>query len=154
MKFSKYKPLTKKLFSLKIFAGRNNKGRITVRHQGGGHKQLYRLINWKRSFSQGIVTNFEYDPNRSATIAKIFHINEKKESENNSFSYILVPKGLKIFEKIISINSKVKNILFQTGDSSILANLAFGDLIHNVENNPGKGALFARAAGTFCQILI
>ncbi len=153
MKFSKYKPSLKKLSALKHFAGRNNRGKITVRHQGGGHKQLYRYIDWKRTIDQGIVTNFEYDPNRSGRIAKIFHLNNKNESENTSFSYILAPKGLKIFEKVISINSRTKNVLFHIGDSSILANFEFGDLIHNVENIPGKGGLFARAAGSFCQIL-
>jgi large subunit ribosomal protein L2 len=60
---------------------------------------------------------------------------------------------LKIFDKLISANQRIKNILFRTGDSSILANFEFGDLLHNVENVPNKGALFARAAGTFCQVL-
>lgn len=151
MKFSKYKPSPKKLTTLKHFAGRNNFGRITVRHQGGGHKQKYRHIDWFRKNENGIVTNFEYDPTRSAYLAKIFHPNHK--TENKAFSYILAPKGLKIFDKIVNINTQTKNILFKTGDSSILINFEFGDLLHNVENIPGKGGLFARAAGTFCQIL-
>jgi large subunit ribosomal protein L2 len=100
------------------------------------------------------VTNFEYDPNRSAFLAKVYHDDNKKNiNENEAFSYILAPKGLKIFDKVISINERTKNILFHTGDSSILANFEFGDLIHNVENIPGRGGLFARAAGTFCQVL-
>jgi len=97
------------------------------------------------------VTNFEYDPNRSAYLAKIYH--ETNTIKNKTFSYILAPKGLKIFDKIISVNTKTKNILFKNGDASILANFEFGDLLHNVENIPGKGGLFARSAGTFCQVL-
>ncbi len=115
---------------------------------------MYRTIDWVRNNNQGIVTNFEYDPNRSAYLAKIYHTNNKTNTnENNSFSYILAPKGLKIFDKVISINERTKNILFNTGDSSILANFEFGDLLHNVEDIPGKGGLFARSAGTFCQVL-
>ena len=151
MKFSKYKPSRKILTPLKHFAGRNNFGRITVRHQGGGHKQMYRPVDWFRSNETGIVTNFEYDPNRSAYLAKIYH--ETNTIKNKTFSYILAPKGLKIFDKIISVNTKTKNILFKNGDASILANFEFGDLLHNVENIPGKGGLFARSAGTFCQVL-
>lgn len=154
MKFSKYKPSYKKLSALRHFAGRNNMGRITVRHQGGGHKQMYRNIDWLRTQDQGIVTNFEYDPNRSAYLAKIYHQKlNNNTNEEKSFSYILAPKGLKIFDKIVSIKERTKNILFHTGDSSILANFEFGDLLHNVENIPGKGGLFARSAGTFCQVL-
>lgn len=151
MKFSKYKPLRKTLIPLKHFAGRNNLGRITVRHQGGGQKQMYRQIDWFRNFENGIVTNFEYDPNRSSYLAKIYH--NKKNLQNKTFSYILAPKGLKIFDRIIGMKKRTKNILFRTGDSSILANFEFGDLLHNVEKIPGKGGLFARAAGTFCQVL-
>lgn len=154
MKFSKYKPSRKILSPLKHFAGRNNLGRITVRHQGGGHKQMYRNVDWFRNNESGIVTNFEYDPNRSAYLAKIYH-NTAENNINNekSFSYILAPKGLKIFDKVVNVKEKTKNILFHVGDSSILANFEFGDLLHNVENIPGKGALFARSAGTFCQVL-
>jgi len=112
---------------------------------------MYRHVDWLRNNENGIVTNFEYDPNRSAYLAKIYH--EPKDIKNKAFSYILAPKGLKIFDKVISVNTKTKNILFKTGDSSILANFEFGDLLHNVENIPGKGGLFARAAGTFCQVL-
>ncbi len=97
------------------------------------------------------MTNFEYDPNRSAYIAKIYHNSNKNEEA--TFSYIIAPKGVKIFDKLISVNDRRKNILLKTGDSSVLANFEFGDLLHNVENIPGRGALFARSAGTFCQVL-
>ena len=140
-----------KSISMKRFAGRNNLGRITVRHQGGGHKRLYRKIDWNRKFPDGIITNFEYDPNRSAYLAKIYHNTSK--IEGSAFSYIIAPKGVKIFDKLTSYTERKKNILLKTGDSSILGNFEFGDLLHNVENIPGRGALFARSAGTFCQVL-
>ena len=151
MAFSKFKPSKTKSISLKHFGGRNNLGRITVRHQGGGHKRLYRKINWMRDYSEGIVSNFEYDPNRSAYLAKLYH--KEKKSEGEAFSYIIAPKGVKIFDKLSTINERKKNILLKTGDTSILANFEFGDFLHNVENIPGKGALFARSAGTYCQVL-
>ncbi len=102
-------------------------------------------------FSEGIITNFEYDPNRSAYLAKIYHNSNKMEGD--AFSYIIAPKGVKIFDKLTSYTERKKNILLKTGDSSVLANFEFGDLLHNVENIPGRGALFARSAGTFCQVL-
>lgn len=154
MKFSKYKPSWKQLTALKHFAGRNNLGRITVRHQGGGHKQRYRLIDWTRNSTTGLVTNFEYDPNRSAFLAKLYHTdNNSKQTIKKSFSYILAPKGLKIFDKLTCVTTRAKNLLLKTGDSAILANFEFGDLLHNIEHVPGRGGLFARAAGTFCQVL-
>lgn len=152
MKFSKYKPSYKQLTTLKHFAGRNNLGRITVRHQGGGHKQRYRLIDWTREHQTGIVMNFEYDPNRSAFLTKLYHP-DTTTSNKKSFSYILAPKGLKIFDKLHCITTRTKNLLLKTGDASILANFEFGDLLHNIEQTPGNGGLFARSAGTFCQVL-
>ena len=104
-----------------------------------------------RDYSEGIVSNFEYDPNRSAYLAKLYH--KEKKSEGDAFSYIIAPKGVKIFDKLTTINERKKNILLKTGDTSILANFEFGDFLHNVENTPGKGALFARSAGTYCQVL-
>lgn len=154
MKFSKYKPSWKQLTALKHFAGRNNLGRVTVQHQGGGHKQRYRVIDWTREQTTGLVTNFEYDPNRSAFLAKLYHTDlNLKDISKKSFSYILAPKGLKIFDKLTCVTTKTKNLLLKTGDSSILANFEFGDLLHNIEHVPGRGGLYARAAGTFCQVL-
>ena len=131
-------------------AGRNNTGRITVRHQGGGEKQFYRTINWSRSESKGIVANFEYDPNRSAVLAKLYH-----PEEGNSFqtSYILAPKSVKIFDEIKTYNSLTKNIALSPGDRTLMANFEAGDFIHAVETIPDQRPIFARSAGTFCQVL-
>lgn len=167
MKLSKYKPLRSHLKGIKHFAGRNNQGKITVRHQGGGHKQQYREISWERSQKENIVVNFEYDPNRTSFLAKICDFNvsvenqklsnslilNKEFQEKDSFSYILVPKGLKVFDKIQTINEKINNVNIRPGDSSVLYNFEPGDLVHAVESFPGTGAIFARSAGTFCQIL-
>lgn len=149
MQFSKYKPLKKDLLGKKKFAGRNNLGRITVRHQGGGNKTLLRNIDWLRQNNESIVTNFEYDPNRSAYLAKLYH----PENISKPFSYILAPRGLKIFDKLYNTTNKSKNLFFKLGDSTVLANYEFGDFLHNVENIPGQGGLFARSAGSFCQVL-
>lgn len=132
-------------------AGRNNTGRITVSHQGGGVKQFYRHINWVRNQKSGIISNFEYDPNRSAFLAKIYHPREEHKSTN--ISYILAPKGVKIFDQIRNVDAKTKNIFLSPGDRTIMANFEIGDLIHAVEHIPNKEPLFARAAGTFCQVL-
>ena len=138
------------LESKKIKAGRNNTGRITVRHQGGGEKQFYRVINWARNENTGIISNFEYDPNRSALLAKLYHPEEKNSLQT---SYILAPKGLKIFDKITTYDSLTKNIALLTGDRTLMANFEAGDFIHAVENVPNQTPIFARSAGTFCQVL-
>ena len=130
--------------------GRNNFGRITVRHQGGGHKQTFRKINWSRKEDTGIVTNFEYDPNRTAYLAKIF---DNTTINKNNFYYILAPKGLKIFDKIKTFLKQSKNIYLAPGDFTILANFEIGDLIHSLENVPNNKTIYARAAGTYCQTL-
>lgn len=152
MKLSKYKSLRFAVKGAKRYAGRNNLGRITVRHQGGGNKQLYRQIDWFRTKKNGIITNFEYDPNRTSFIAKVFYPNII-ENESSNFNYILAPKGLKVFDNIQVIDEKKRNLLLKPGDSSILANFEAGDFIHNIENISGKGGLFARSAGTYGQIL-
>ena len=131
-------------------AGRNNTGRITVRHQGGGEKQFYRTINWARSESKGIISNFEYDPNRSAVLAKLYHPEEKNSLQT---SYILAPKGVKIFDEITTYNSLTKNIALSPGDRTLMANFEAGDFIHAVETLANQTPVFARAAGTFCQVL-
>jgi len=131
-------------------AGRNNTGKITVRHQGGGEKQFYRHINWSRQESSGIIANFEYDPNRSALLAKLYHPEEKN---NLQTSYILAPKGLKIFDKVTKYTSLTKNIALLPGDCTLIGNFEAGDFIHAVENVPNSVPIFARSAGTYCQIL-
>lgn len=130
--------------------GRNNHGRITVPHQGGGEKQFYRVINWARNERFGLVANFEYDPNRSARLVKLYHLEEESKP---SVSYILAPKGLKIFDKVRTYTGFLKNRMLLPGDRTELQNFEVGDLIHALENIPTKGALFARSAGTFCQVL-
>lgn len=119
---------------------------------------------------EDIVINLEYDPNRTAFLAKLctgVNIDEKNNkvvskkelsfsnflTEQNSFSYILAPKGLKIFDKLQTIKEKVNNISLQTGDISVLSNFEVGNFIHAIESFPGKGPVFAKAAGNGGQVL-
>ncbi len=125
-------------------AGRNNKGRITVRHRGGGHKQHYRIIDFKRDKKNvpGIVERFEYDPNRSAHIALIKYLDGERR-------YILRPKRLEIGDQIQSGESSS----IKVGNALPLRNIPVGTVIHAIELKPGKGAQMARAAGTSAQIV-
>ena len=129
---------------LKKNSGRNNQGRITVRHRGGGEKRKYRLIDFKRN-KDGIVGNvasIEYDPNRSANIALINYIDDEKR-------YIIAPKGLTVGSKIVS-GEKVDILV---GNNLALANIPEGTLIHNIEVLPGKGGQLVRSAGSSAQVL-
>ena len=130
--------------SLKKNGGRNNQGRITVRHQGGGAKRKYRLIDFKRNKRdiEGTVASIEYDPNRSANIALINY----KDGEKR---YILAPKTLKVGMKIVS----GENVDIKVGNALPIMNIPVGTLIHNIELRPGKGGELARSAGTSAQIL-
>ena len=132
------------LVSLKNKAGRNNNGRITVRHQGGGHKRHYRLIDFKRNKDgvEAVVKTIEYDPNRSANIALIHYTDGVK-------SYIVAPKGLEVGQRIIS-GSEAD---IKVGNALPLANIPVGTFIHNIELKPGKGAELIRAAGASAQVL-
>ncbi len=130
-------PLTKK-------AGRNNQGRLTVRHQGGGHKRKYRIIDFKRNKDgiPGTVATIEYDPNRSANIALIHYADGEKR-------YILAPKGLKVGDQIMSgPDADIK-----VGNALPLVNIPVGTVIHNIEMKPGKGGQLVRAAGAEAQLL-
>jgi large subunit ribosomal protein L2 len=132
------------LVSQHIKAGRNNTGRITVRHQGGGVKQKYRIIDFKRN-KDGIpatVKTIEYDPNRSANIALLFYADGEKR-------YILAPKGLKVGAQVLS--GEKADIL--VGNALPLGNIPVGSVIHNIELHPGKGGQLVRSAGTSAQIL-
>ena len=125
-------------------AGRNNQGKITVRHQGGGVKRKYRIIDFKRNkFDvEGVVASIEYDPNRSANIALINYLDGEKR-------YIIAPKGLKVGDKIVaSENADIK-----TGNALPIMNIPVGTVIHNIELRPGKGGSLARSAGSSAQIL-
>jgi len=124
--------------------GRNNKGRITIRHRGGGHKRLYRLIDFKRNkFDiEGKVSAIEYDPNRNANIALITYQDGEKR-------YILHPESLKIGDSVMA----GKNSSATVGNALPLANIPLGTDIHNVELFPGKGGQLMRSAGTSAKIL-
>ena len=124
--------------------GRNNNGRITVRHIGGGHKHHYRVIDFKRT-KDGIpakVERLEYDPNRSANIALVLYADGERR-------YIIAPKGLNAGDEIISGNS----VAIQKGNTLPLSNIPLGSVIHCVELKPKKGAQIARSAGTSVQLI-
>ena len=124
--------------------GRNNQGRITVRHQGGGEKRKYRIIDFKRNKFDivGTVATIEYDPNRSANIALINYIDGEKR-------YIIAPRGLKVGTKIVS----GENVDIRVGNALPLMNIPEGTVVHNIELQPGKGGELARSAGCSAQIL-
>jgi large subunit ribosomal protein L2 len=150
MKLSKIKPIKKHIFGFKKYAGRNNLGRITVRHQGAGHKKLYRFIDFKRNnTSESIITNIEYDPNRSSFIAKIY------SKETASYNYILCSQEMEVLQEIKNYNEKESsNILTpKNGDCLPLEKFTVGDLIHNIEDKPNQGGIFARSAGTYGQLV-
>ena len=124
--------------------GRNNQGRITVRHRGGGVKRKYRLIDFKRVKDgiTAIVSNIEYDPNRSSNIALINYRDGEK-------AYIIAPKGLKVGDVVESgVNADIK-----IGNTLPIMNIPVGTIIHNIELRPGKGGQLARSAGSSAQIL-
>jgi large subunit ribosomal protein L2 len=128
---------------LKKHAGRNSYGRITVRHHGGGNKQKYRIIDFKRSKEgKATVINLQYDPNRSANIALI-------EYEDGERRYILAPAGLKAGHIIMT--GADADIL--PGNCLPIANIPVGEMIHNIELYPGKGAQLVRSAGTAAQLM-
>lgn len=130
-------PLNKK-------AGRNNHGRITTRHRGGGHKRQYRIIDFKRNKDgvPGRVASIEYDPNRTANIALIHYLDGEKR-------YIIAPKGLKVGDQIASgPDADIK-----IGNALPLENIPVGSVIHNIELRPGKGGQMVRSAGTEAQLL-
>jgi large subunit ribosomal protein L2 len=126
--------------------GRNNKGRIATFHKGGGHKRLYRLIDFKRNtFNvKGYVVRIEYDPNRSSYICLIAY-------SNGTFSYILAPQGLNIGDTIVS--SHETDIEIKVGNSLCLKNVPVGMFIHNIEIKPGFGGQIARSAGASAKII-
>lgn len=138
------KPEKSLLVSLNRNAGRNNKGHITVRHKGGGHKKRYRLIDFKRDKDDimGNVFSIEYDPYRNCFISLIHYSDGEKR-------YIIHCKKLVVGMKIISGNK----VPMRIGNTTYLKNIPDGMMVHNVELNPGQGGLIARAAGTAVQII-
>ena len=141
---SKVAPEKSLLESLKKTSGRNNTGRITVRHHGGGNRNKYRIIDFKRNKADcsATVLTLEYDPNRSAHIALV-------QYEDGEKRYIIAPFGLKFGDVIISgAGADIK-----PGNALPLANIPVGTFIHNIELYPGKGAQLARAAGIMAQLM-
>ena len=125
-------------------AGRNAQGKITVRHQGGGNRNKYRIIDFKRNKldMEATVVGIEYDPNRSANIALIKYV-------DGTLAYIIAPKGLTDGDKVIS--SERADI--KPGNTMKLENIPVGTLVHNVELNPGQGAKLVRVAGQSAQLM-
>ncbi len=130
--------------SLKSKGGRNAQGRLTVRHRGGGHKRLYRIVDFKRIKDNvpAVVAAIEYDPNRSANIALLHYADGAK-------AYILAPNNLKVGDKVVS-GPKAD---IKTGNTLALKDIPVGSLIHNIELRPGKGGQMVRSAGAVAQLM-
>jgi len=140
---SKTAPFKSETQGYKVSGGKNNLGRITSFHKGGGHKQVYRNIDFYRTNLNGIVTSIEYDPNRTAHIASIFTKKSKK------YSYIIAPKGLKVGDIIKS----GENAEIKIGHALLLDKIPLGSFIHNISLIPGKKSQLARAAGNYAQLI-
>jgi len=140
----KGKPVKTLTEGLKKTGGRNNKGRITTRHIGGGHARRYRMVDFKRTKfgMSAIVERMEYDPNRTAFIALIKY-------EDGTQSYILAPQRLNVGDSVVS-GDKVD---VKPGNAMRLKNIPVGTIVHNVEMRPGKGGQIARSAGTYVQVV-
>jgi large subunit ribosomal protein L2 len=124
--------------------GRNNTGKMTMRYIGGGHKQAYRIIDFKRDKDNipATVKTIEYDPNRTARIALLFYADGEKR-------YIIAPHGLKVGQQIIS----GKGVSPEIGNTLFLSEIPFGTIIHNLELKPGQGAKLSRSAGAYAQLM-
>jgi large subunit ribosomal protein L2 len=138
------RPLKRLTESKQRISGRNNKGRLTIRHRGGGHKRLYRIIDFRRDKRDipAMVASLEYDPNRSALIALLAYADGEKR-------YIIAPDGLVVGSSILAGESA--DIL--VGNALPLKNIPLGTMIHNIEMKKGKGGQMARSAGTAAQLL-
>jgi large subunit ribosomal protein L2 len=141
---TKEEPEKSLLRPLKKKGGRNNQGRVTVRHQGGGHKRMYRVIDFKRDKIgvPGRCVAIEYDPNRSARIALIQYVDGEKR-------YILWPLGLNVGDTVVSSSDAD----IKPGNCLPLANIPLGTIVHNIELQPGKGGQIVRSAGAGAQIM-
>ena len=138
------KPERSLVAPLKSKAGRNQQGKLTVRHQGGGHKRLYRIIDFKRTKDgvPAVVATIEYDPNRSARIALVNYVDGEKR-------YIIAPNHLKVGDKIVSgADADIK-----IGNCLPLKNIPVGTMVHNVEMKIGKGGQLGRSAGSSIQLM-
>lgn len=143
---TKKRPERKLTTALRKTGGRNNNGRITSRHRGGGHRRRYRLVDFKRNkFDMpSIVQAIEYDPNRSSRIALLKY-------KDGELRYIIAPDGLKVGDEVVS--SREGQIPFKTGNAMPLGVIPEGLLVHNIELKPGKGAQLARSAGSYARIM-
>jgi len=141
---TKSKPEKRLTAGLRSRAGRNSQGRITVRHQGGGHKKQYRLVDFKQDKFEvpGKVVSIEYDPNRTSFIALVNYKDGDKR-------YILAPQNLKVGDAVLTSESA----LFETGNRLPLSKIPLGTFIHNIELSPNKGGQLARSAGSSVQLL-
>ncbi|MEI6817524.1 MAG: 50S ribosomal protein L2 [Bacteroidota bacterium] len=124
--------------------GRNNTGKMTMRYLGGGHKHMYRIIDFKRDKFDvpAVVHSIEYDPNRTARIALLHYVDGEKR-------YIIAPTGLKVGQTVIS----GENVAPDLGNTMLLKNIPLGTTVHNVELRPHQGAVLSRSAGTYCQLM-
>ena len=138
------KPEKSLLAPLKKKGGRNNRGRITSRHRGGGHKRRYRMIDFKRNKLdiEAKVATIEYDPNRSARIALLHYVDGEKR-------YIVMPKGLEVGMTVLAGESAP----FSVGNAMPLWRIPLGTLVHNIELKPGRGGQMARSAGSYAQVM-
>ena len=124
--------------------GRNAEGHLTTRYRGGGHKRKYRIIDFKRNKTgvPAVVKSIEYDPNRSARIALLYYVDGAK-------AYIVAPNGLEVGQQVVSGPEAAPEV----GNALPLNKIPVGTVVHNIELRPGQGALMARSAGTFAQIV-
>lgn len=140
---SKVRPNRNLTVRLRSNGGRNSQGRITMRHQGGGNKKLYRMVDFKQNrMGKVLVETLEYDPYRTAFIALVKH-------DDGSKTYILAPQGLKVGEEIVTGDTTP----FKSGNRMKLKNIPVGYQVHNVEMTPGRGGQLARSAGSYIEIL-
>lgn len=140
----KVEPCASLLVALKKHSGRNNTGRIMVRHQGGGVRRHYRIIDWRRDKRgiSGKVEYIEYDPNRTAFIARIVYSDGERR-------YILAPEGLKKGASVVADETADVKV----GNAMPLRSIPLGTFVHNIEMRPGKGGQMARSAGTYAQLI-
>lgn len=143
-KLTKNKPEKSLLLPIKRTGGRNNIGKMTVRHRGGGHKKRMRIIDFQRRKYDipASVRSIEYDPMRTAYIALLYYVDGAK-------AYILAPEGLSVGDTVIS----GKNIAPEVGNALPLNTMPIGTIVHNIELHPGRGGVMARSAGAYAQLL-
>ena len=138
------KPEKSQVYGKKKSGGRNNEGKMTMRYIGGGHKKLYRFVDFRRDKDgiPAVVKTIEYDPNRTARIALVCYADGEKR-------YIVSPHGLKVGQTVMSGIGVAPEI----GNTLLLSEIPFGTMIHNIELNPGQGAKLVRSAGSYAQLM-